>query len=258
MKILCSDFDGTLSHGGIDAKKCDAIHNWRAEGNKFGIISGRGAAFYNEIKSKYPALEFDFFAACNGAIILDGEGELIFRAITCETLPFSALAKELFTAGCTFFNLCAPNDDWMQIISVCQDIENLPSYATPSTSALLDDLFEVRFFSQICAVQTTPEKAAILAQTLSEKYGQWVNPLQNGVCIDIPPHNVDKAQAVYRVMEHFCAKYDDMITVGDNYNDLDMIREFHSYAMENAVDTIKEASTNGIVADVTEIFNKLN
>ncbi len=42
MKILGSDFDGTLTVGGIDAAKCEAIRAWRRVGNLFGLVSGRG------------------------------------------------------------------------------------------------------------------------------------------------------------------------------------------------------------------------
>ena len=33
MKIIGSDYDGTLSHGGIDDVKRQAIADWRAAGN---------------------------------------------------------------------------------------------------------------------------------------------------------------------------------------------------------------------------------
>ena len=38
-------------------------------------------------------------------------------------------------------------------------------------------------------------------------------------------------------------------------NDIDMIREFNSYAMENSVDELKSMA-NGIVSDVTELIAK--
>ena len=41
MKILGSDFDGTLNHNGIDDAKRQAIGRWRSEGNIFAIVSGR-------------------------------------------------------------------------------------------------------------------------------------------------------------------------------------------------------------------------
>ena len=54
MKILCSDYDGTLSHGGVDEKKLAAISAWRKKGNKFGIITGRRTSFYRELKELTP------------------------------------------------------------------------------------------------------------------------------------------------------------------------------------------------------------
>ena len=51
------------------------------------------------------------------------------------------------------------------------------------------------------------------------------------------------------------AEYEDMITVGDNINDTHMIAEFRSYAMENAVQAIKDIAdyeTHGI----TELIEK--
>ena len=43
MKILASDYDGTLNYNGFDSQKLDAIARWRAAGNLFGLVSGRSA-----------------------------------------------------------------------------------------------------------------------------------------------------------------------------------------------------------------------
>ena len=67
-----------------------------------------------------------------------------------------------------------------------------------------------------------------------------LNPLQNGCWIDIVRTDMNKAKGLYILMEYLGAKYDDIIAVGDNINDSDMIREFKSYAMENGVDDIKK------------------
>ena len=42
MKIIGSDYDGTLNFGGIDEKKLSAIERWRDAGNIFSLVSGRG------------------------------------------------------------------------------------------------------------------------------------------------------------------------------------------------------------------------
>ena len=41
MRILGSDYDGTLSYNGIDDKKKKALETWRNKGNIFVLISGR-------------------------------------------------------------------------------------------------------------------------------------------------------------------------------------------------------------------------
>ena len=41
MKIIASDYDGTLNHGGFDDAKLNAIDRWRKAGNIFALISGR-------------------------------------------------------------------------------------------------------------------------------------------------------------------------------------------------------------------------
>ena len=41
MKIIGSDYDGTLNHNGIDDKKRQAIEKWRDAGNVFAIVSGK-------------------------------------------------------------------------------------------------------------------------------------------------------------------------------------------------------------------------
>ena len=51
---------------------------------------------------------------------------------------------------------------------------------------------------------------------------------------------MDKAKGIYKCIDLLGATYDDVIAVGDNINDKDMIKEFRSYAMENAVPLIKE------------------
>lgn len=51
------------------------------------------------------------------------------------------------------------------------------------------------------------------------------------------------------------AKYEDIIAVGDNINDRDMIAEFRSYAMETGVDEIKNLA-DFIVPEVTDLIEK--
>ena len=248
MKILGSDLDGTLSHGGIGETKCSAIHKWRAAGHKFGIISGRGGHYLAEIWSSYPALELDFFAACNGGYITDGEGRLIHE-VRCTNVSVPRFFSDLSTWGCKYIHV-----NGAHYFCVIAKPEDKPSWISEKDVVLLADVPDLDYFYQISVQAPTEEGAAALVELIRKAYGEWLNPLQNGTCIDIVPVGVNKAQGLYRLMEHYGCSYEDVISVGDNINDADMIREFRSYAMANGVDSIKELA-NFVIADVVDLID---
>ena len=101
MKILGSDIDGTLTVGGIDEIKCEAIRVWRRAGNLFGLVSGRGPGYLEHMRSHYPDLEMDFFAAYNGAFIVDMEGKPL-HTTKCHDVPATELTATLLELGCPF------------------------------------------------------------------------------------------------------------------------------------------------------------
>ena len=70
MKIIGSDYDGTLSHGGIDDAKRQAIADWRAAGNVFSIVSGR-SSYSLYLAQDVDRVGFDYFIAYNGGMILN-------------------------------------------------------------------------------------------------------------------------------------------------------------------------------------------
>ena len=247
MKILGSDFDGTLTQGGIGEAKCAAIRAWRAAGHRFGIISGRGRDFLWELRERYPMLELDFFASCNGGYITDGEGRVLYEA-RCETVSVPQFAASMLAGGCKYVHLNGEN-----YLCVVARKEDAPSWVTSQSIILAEDLTPPAYFNQISVNLPTEAESAEMVERIREHYGEWLNPLQNGTCIDIVPCGVDKAKGLYRVMEHFGGRFDDVIAVGDNVNDADMIREFRSYAMKNGIDLIKELA-DAVVEDVTDLL----
>lgn len=96
MKILASDYDGTLNCGSIDDKKRVAISRWRSAGNLFGLISGRNL---DDLVTQLvqERLECDFLVANNGAVIATADGTVLDK-VRCEgniALPLIKLLFEL-------------------------------------------------------------------------------------------------------------------------------------------------------------------
>lgn len=240
MKIIGSDYDGTLNHNGIDEKKINAIEKWRKAGNIFAIISGRGVAELLELYRKNN-LTCDYLIADNGATIMKPDGEIV-----CDTRCDGSLAKPLlellFSLGCPFGDVHTAFPCF-----VCDDKKE-SSYAP-------DKVPDIPYFTQISTMLDTFEEAEKVTRCIRENFGNELNPLQNGRCIDIVRQDMNKAKGLYRLMDITGVRYEDVIAVGDNINDEDMLREFRSYAMANGVPYIKEIA-NDITEGITELIEK--
>ena len=249
MKILGSDYDGTLNYGGIRESKLFAIRKWRSAGHKIGVVTGRGKGFREALLQQSPQLRLDFFVECTGGYIVDGDGAVIYEA-RCNDVPLSELVADLFDFGCKFAHIHSAH--YMCVVASKKDV---PSDVSEEDAYLLKECPRVDYFNQVSVMLPSVEEASAVVQKINDQYSNRLSPLQNEMCIDIVPAGVNKAQGMYRVMEFFGCSQEDVITVGDNINDVDMIRAFHSYAMNNGVDEIKRLA-DGLVRDITEIFDR--
>ncbi len=238
MKIIASDYDGTLNHGGIDDKKKNAIERWRSAGNIFALISGRGPDDVIKIH-KEKRFGCDYLIANNGAIILETNGKRV-SDIRCNGSIASDLIALLFESGCPWANV--QTDFSCRVYA-----ENKPNLEKGEYT--VSDMPEIPYFNQISTQLPDYESAEKVTKIVNDKFGNILNPLQNGVCIDIVRYDIDKAKGIYLLLDILGADYEDVIAVGDNINDRAMIEEFRSYAMANGVELIKELAdyvTDGI------------
>lgn len=247
MKIIASDYDGTLNHGGIDDEKRAAVAAWQKEGNLFVVVTGRDRCFCPEMKEK-SGITMDYYLACNGALILDRQFETLDEC-RCEKAVILPLLQYLFTLDCPWGNVCADKQ---------YRIYNAEHEDCPEGAATLTDAEPIPYFNQISTALPTFEESARVTAAIKERFGDVVNPLQNGTCIDIVPVGMDKAQGIYRLLALCGAGYDDVVAVGDNVNDIAMLKEFRSYAMENGVETVKQLAGRTTPSVTQLICRELN
>lgn len=244
MKIIASDYDGTLNHGGIDYIKREAIKKWRESGNVFAIVSGRGPADAMLIQQK-DKLDIDYFVATNGAVILNSKGERV-SDVRCNGDIAVPLIKLLLECGCPWAHV--QTDFPCRVYADKSSCAEIGKYT-------LDNVPSISWFNQINTELPDYETAENVTAVVKEKFGDLLNPMQNGVCIDIVRADMDKAKGIYLLLDILGAKREDVIAVGDNINDKAMIEEFRSYAMNNGVELIKELA-DGTVSGITELIEK--
>ena len=101
MKLIATDYDGTLNYNGVGTETIEAIRKWRQAGNAFGVVSGRGPDFIPELMNILGS-NFDFLVLCNGSYATDSNGKVLF-ATECNMIN----VRE-FVGDTTHFPLILP------------------------------------------------------------------------------------------------------------------------------------------------------
>ncbi|MBP3853598.1 MAG: HAD family phosphatase, partial [Erysipelotrichaceae bacterium] len=77
MKLLASDYDGTLSfNASVMPEDKQAIEKWRAEGNSFAVVTGRSKDSL-ERQLKENGIEVDYMICNCGSMVYDAQGQLL-------------------------------------------------------------------------------------------------------------------------------------------------------------------------------------
>lgn len=243
-KILCSDYDGTLNFNGIDDNKREAIERWRSKGNIFTLVSGRSVNDLMEI-AKTHSFDCDYFIGHNGSIVVNSEGEIISSKY-CNGKLAEPITKFLLETDCKY--VCVGTDFPCKVFANASDCKEEGDYT-------LENIPVIPYFTQISANYDNSKKAKEVTYNLKEYFGDNLKYLPNGSWIDIVRVDANKTQGIYQIKDYLKWNYDDVIVVGNNSNDLDMIKEFKSYVMETGNGKIKKFA-NYITPSVTDLINK--
>ena len=244
MKIIGSDYDGTLNVGGIGDDKRAAIRRWQEAGNFFALVSGRHASNVRELHLEQN-FGCDYFVGSNGAVIMNAAGDVV-HADYCDLTQLRPLIEYLYELGCPVGLVHSVN-----YFNVFPD----ESRCTGERAYTIDNMPPIPYFTQVSTFLHSFEEAAAVSAKVRDRCGTFFNPMQNGLNVDIVRADVNKATGLYRLMELVGAEYGDVITVGDNVNDWDMIKEFRSYAMESGVQAIRDLATF-VTPGVAELIDR--
>ncbi|MBO0428506.1 HAD family phosphatase [Vagococcus fluvialis] len=271
IKMIASDMDGTLlsSHLAISETNKEAVLEAQAQGIEFMVATGRA---YSEAK---PALDDAGIKCCmitgNGAQIFDENGEAIVtfsidKKTTKEimtTLREKNLYFELMTTNGVyaesqpqrvenFATLLAnqvPHLTFKMAIAMASTHLNmLPvHYINNYDELLVDDSVEI--LKVIAFSDEGPKLLRPIADELEANGPLYVTAsFPNN--IEINHKDAQKGNAVKLMAEKRGIELEDVMTIGDNFNDVSMLKVAGvSFAMGNAEEDVKkiakyEADTN--------------
>lgn len=273
-KLIACDLDETLLNDEhlVGAKNVAAIKRAREEyGVKFVPATGRGfMQIQPELKElQLYDLEGEYVISFNGGALTENKNN---RIIEFKGLEFSKM-KEIFEAGLNFdvcIHVYTPDNLYVFNLSESerQRIKN------QKLEAVYPEVNSVDF------LKDTPI-SKILYQNVDVPYlmslEEGLKPITDGHCaVSYSPNRymefnalgVDKGQGLIDLANKLGIAIEETIAVGDNYNDMAMLKVAGlSVAANNAVDDVKAAcdyTTNannneGVVAELIEkfIFNEI-
>lgn len=273
-KLIACDLDETLLNDDhlVGKRNVDAIRKAREEyGVKFVPATGRG---FMQIQPELKELELhdlskEYVISFNGGALTENKDN---RIIEFKGLEFSKM-KEIFEAGLNFdvcIHMYTPDNLYVYNISESEQ------------ERIKNQKLEVIYPKEnsVDFLKDTPI-SKILYQNVDVPYlmslEDGLKPITDGHCavsyssnryMEFNALGVDKGQGLIDLANKLGIAIEDTIAVGDNYNDMAMLKVAGlSVAANNAVDDVKAAcdyTTNannneGVVAELIEkfIFNEI-
>lgn len=255
MKIIASDYDGTLNRGTVSEKDIMAIKRWRASGNRFGMVSGRTALNLVDVMREHGA-PFDFIIGLTGSVILDANGVLLDERLSSmkllsELLPLLAESEnrliEINThEGTTCLHCRADGKDKLLPSFIGQEGVG---FNLPFSQAM-----KLRGFSQISILYPDKAQAGRVTMAVNNRFAGRLLCYQNDSWVNLVPVGSGKAEGIRRYLRLIGEPDACVLPVGDNLNDLEMIREFGGCTIDTAVPAVL-AATNCIHASIADMID---
>ena len=241
MRVAISDYDGTISLGGIggdvDHAVVEAVREWRESGNAFGIATGRDLSMIVYETERW-GIPFDFLICCNGAVIYDGAlrprqsidvPDEVVPDLLMHPAAMRSMHLELSSNGVV--NLYVRDKrSWFLTLG--------PSYNEIS----FDDALHTKNVQQVSFAYLDVADATACAKELTRDFGDVVVPQQNGRSVDMTKRGVSKATGIEDALRIFDLSADGLLAIGDGTNDIPMIERYGGFTVKGATDAVKRAA----------------
>lgn len=256
LKFAASDLDGTLFRNKkISAEDLNAIRNWRAAGNVFGLVTGRPFIMLKPIFETF-GLEVDFAICDNGAIIHDGDGQIIFETELSKKILLDIMNEP--TASKSYHFALEASDEFFCVV-LSQKSWVLTEKSRWDFPLTILDAAQVaaipKTINQIALGFDTPEEAQESVDALNQKFGAKIFAQRNYNSVDIVAAGINKSTGIEKILALRNWHGAEIFVIGDESNDLPMIKKFGGYTVVTAKDFVKHEA-KAVVNSVGDMLNK--
>lgn len=206
-KILASDYDNTFYINDQDIyRNIENVNKFRKKGNIFIMATGRSYKDFNEKLLEYP-IKYDYLIINQGATILDNQGNIIKNYPISEEVKKELIFKMNLNDGDNMFS-CSKLDSRVSIKS-----NNI---------------------TKIHRKYETLEETKKVSNDINRDYCNHVVSyvLPNSKAVEVISAETNKAKAIEIIAKLENVEKEQIYTIGDSYNDIEMLKEFKGNCME--------------------------
>ena len=239
MKLLASDYDGTLKRPNVSKSDIDAIKRFRASGNLFGIVTGRTLALIIPELKRF-GVPYDFVIGVNGAIMVDSKHNLIFKHIIDE-----AMCQKFVDYALQSDAKFVAKSDGVYIKQILGRHRFISKIWLTLMGLGYKMVAKTTSFSEIASFVVTgrdSQHTLHLCSEIDERFGYYLEYHRNKeTIIDISVKNISKYSGVKEAQNYF--NVEKVFVIGDSYNDLPMLDGFNGFSVSSAMIEIKERAS---------------
>ena len=241
-KIVVSDYDDTFYVNEEDLKRNkEAVKKFREKENLFVIATGRSYLGIKEEIKKYN-IEYDYLIINHGATILGKNDTILYNFPLKEEIILN-LKKDLEIE----------NQNTNDSDNNLEKEKNV--YFCYSELANFVD-FESKNITKIGIRYASSSDASRINKKLNATYKE-INAYQVSKNeIEIISKKTDKSKAIQLLADYYSLEKACIVTIGNGYNDIKMIKDYNGYAMQKSVPEIIEVAKEK-VKSVAELINKI-
>lgn len=229
-KILVSDYDKTFYLNDEDIEKNKiAINEFRKKGNIFIIATGRSHFdFYNKLDLY--KFDYDYVIINHGATILDKNDNILANfPIKNEIIP--EIKKDLKLEK-SIKGFC------------CSELESRVD-------------FNHKDLTKINVGYNSKDEAISINGKINNKYSKFINSYSIAeTSLEIISNETNKSKAIDLLLNRLNIKRQNVYTIGDGYSDIEMVKNFNGYAMQESVDELKKVAKKEY-SSVSELINEI-
>lgn len=244
IRMIAVDMDGTFLKSDKSYNRARFLKQYQAlkqRGIRF--VAASGNPLYT-LRQYFPEIQNEIaYVAENGAYVVDGQSQLNYSAIAPALL--AELIADLKVDYAANLILCGQDCAYIGA--------EVPASSLPKLNVYLKNLKRVDDLAQldvpICKItlNNTPENEQAVRALLAQHpavLAQKLSMVSSGfgfIDLILPGHH--KAFGLGFLQQRFAIQADEILAMGDNYNDLQMIQHVgYGFAMANAVDALKQVA----------------